>query len=48
MSYDAARGVVVLYGGFNGSAGSIVVKSNLWEWDGANWKLRVDIPRLLQ
>jgi hypothetical protein len=34
MSYDAARGIVVLYGGGDGSLSS----DALWEWDGTYWR----------
>ncbi len=32
MAYDSARGVVVLYGGWNGS-----YLGDTWEWDGSSW-----------
>lgn len=35
MVYDAARGVVVLFGGWNGTN-----LGDTWEWDGATWSLR--------
>ena len=33
MTFDHDRGVVVLYGGYDGS-----VRSDVWEWDGATWR----------
>jgi hypothetical protein len=43
MSYDAARGVTVLFGGSNdpwgcGQCGGIL--GDTWEWDGASWTQR--------
>jgi len=32
MTYDSARGRVVLFGGFDGSA-----RDDTWEWDGSGW-----------
>ena len=42
MAYDSARGFVVLFGGLDasGSGGSLVAKSDTWEWDGTAWHLR--------
>jgi hypothetical protein len=36
MSYDSARGVVVLFGGL----GDQGMMGDTWEWDGAEWTLR--------
>ncbi|HEX5230358.1 MAG TPA: kelch repeat-containing protein [Bryobacteraceae bacterium] len=36
MAYDAARGQVVLFGGYNGSS----VLGDTWVWDGSNWSQR--------
>lgn len=35
MAYDSARGVVVLFGGFDGGR-----RDDTWEWDGINWLKR--------
>ncbi len=35
MAYDSARGVTVLYGGYDGA-----LKGDTWEWDGTSWTLR--------
>src|SRR5690606_5722163 len=35
MAYDAARGVTVLFGGFDGAADS----GETWEYDGTAWSL---------
>ncbi|MBE7455469.1 MAG: hypothetical protein HS102_02390 [Planctomycetia bacterium] len=43
MAYDSARGVTVLFGGWDGS-----YDGETWEWDGTSWSLRVDsgpVPR---
>jgi hypothetical protein len=37
MAYDEQRGVVVLFGGYNGS-----VLGDAWEWDGSTWSLITD------
>jgi len=36
MAYDTARGVAVLFGGFDGTK----TIADTWEWDGSAWKLR--------
>ena len=33
MAYDSARGVTVLYGGYNGST----YMTDTWEWNGTVW-----------
>ncbi len=38
MAYDAARGVVVLYGGSDPSG----MRTETWEWDGRRWHQRGD------
>jgi len=38
MAFDKARGVTVLFGGFNSTD---LAPSETWEWDGANWHNRV-------
>jgi hypothetical protein len=38
MAYDSARGVVVLFGGYDGAD-----ENDTWEWDGANWTERADV-----
>jgi hypothetical protein len=35
MAYDAARGRVVLFGGYDFLAG--IFRADTWEWDGTNW-----------
>lgn len=40
MSYDSARGVVVLTGGIQ----SGVILDDTWEWDGTHWQLRAAGP----
>jgi PKD repeat protein len=35
MAYDSARGVVVLFGGFDGAR-----RDDTWEWDGTSWLKR--------
>ena len=39
MSYDFARGVVVMFGGrfHGGPAGPMDVRNDLWEWNGTDW-----------
>jgi len=37
MAYDSARGVTVLFGGYDGSVGTAVT----WEWNGTAWTQRV-------
>jgi hypothetical protein len=45
MTYDAARGVTVLYGGVARSAGGGSSPSDeTWEWNGTAWTQRVDGP----
>ena len=41
LTYDAARGVVVLFGGYGKDPQTRTVKplDDLWEWDGARWQL---------
>ncbi|MCC7294075.1 MAG: hypothetical protein IT449_18595 [Phycisphaerales bacterium] len=39
MTYDSARGVVVLFGG---SGANYSFKGDTWEWDGATWTLRAN------
>ncbi len=34
MAYDAARGQIVLFGGYNPNSGFL---NDTWVWDGANW-----------
>lgn len=42
MAYDSARGVTVLFGGFQSNADGTVITAlgDTWEWDGNNWTLR--------
>jgi hypothetical protein len=40
-AYDAARGVVVLHGGF----GTAATVDDTWEWDGTTWTERTGAPR---
>jgi hypothetical protein len=44
MAYDAARGQVVLFGGYDGSG----YLNDTWVWDGTNWvqKFPATVPRL--
>lgn len=37
MAYDAARRVIVLFGGYESGNGH---RGDTWEWDGASWTLR--------
>jgi hypothetical protein len=37
MAYDAARGVTVMFGGYEGSSDYL---NETWEWDGTGWALR--------
>lgn len=39
MAYDAARGVTVLFGGAEGSGGT-VRNAETWEWNGTTWSQR--------
>ena len=38
MAYDSARGVTVLFGGFDLAGGGTI--SDTWEWNGSNWTQR--------
>jgi hypothetical protein len=40
MSFDAARGRVVLFGGNTQPTDGVGVLSDTWEWDGGNWTQR--------
>ena len=40
MAYDSARGVTVLFGGYDGA-----LDDETWEWDGVNWTQRIVSPR---
>ena len=40
MAYDSARGVTVLFGGYDGA-----LNDETWEWDGVNWTQRFVSPR---
>ena len=40
VAFDSARGVVVLYGGWLGTRGSIDEARDTWEWNGVEWSLR--------
>ena len=40
VAYDAARGVVVLFGGYNDEGGASSRLGDTWEWNGARWTLR--------
>lgn len=39
MAYDAARGVTVMFGGYNGASPGTMYNST-WEYDGVNWVQR--------
>lgn len=39
MAYDEARGVTVMFGGYNGTSPGTMYNST-WEYDGSNWVLR--------
>jgi hypothetical protein len=39
MAYDAARGRVVLFGGYDRVEGKIRRLGDTWEWDGSRWRL---------
>jgi hypothetical protein len=39
QAYDAARGLLVIFGGFNGA-----LLADTWEWDGAAWTSRPAAP----
>jgi hypothetical protein len=43
MTYDRQRQVVVLFGGYNDTGGTITRLGDTWEWDGAEWRLRARI-----
>ena len=38
MAYDAARGVTVLFGGYNGGA---TYNGETWDWNGTTWTQRL-------
>src|SRR5262249_2609173 len=40
LAFDAARGRVVLFGGYAISGETLVYYSDTWEWDGATWAPR--------
>ncbi len=42
MAYDKGRGVVVMFGGFNGSAPATDYRTT-YEWDGVNWTLKTTV-----
>src|SRR5438067_2330681 len=39
MAFDSARGMTVLFGGFDGN----VLYDETWEWDGTSWAKRIPI-----
>jgi hypothetical protein len=40
VAFDAARGVVVLFGGYNDNGGATNRLGDTWEWNGSRWTLR--------
>jgi hypothetical protein len=42
VAYDADRGVVVLFGGYNDAEGKTTRLGDTWEWDGVRWVRRAD------
>ncbi|HEX7837549.1 MAG TPA: kelch repeat-containing protein [Kofleriaceae bacterium] len=42
MVFDAARGKVVSFGGFGEQGFNVVTPGDTWEWDGAQWEMKVE------
>lgn len=44
MAFDEARGILVLFGGYNGTTVGTAALRDVWEWDGVSWQDRTPAP----